>query len=107
MKVKSTIILAAILVVFAASGLLAQRGPANPGERIIDAGRERVRGVAAVEFLKPFHDPFRFFNNGLPGFVGGATGQAFAFENADQLGFLDRSHRAHLDRLKADLPETF
>lgn len=35
MKVKSTIFVAAILVVFAASGLLAQRGPGNPGERMM------------------------------------------------------------------------
>ena len=35
MKVKSTIFTAAILVVFAASGLLAQRGPANPGDRMM------------------------------------------------------------------------
>jgi Spy/CpxP family protein refolding chaperone len=34
MKMKS-VVLAVILVVFAASGLLAQRGPANPGERMM------------------------------------------------------------------------
>ena len=44
MKVKSTIFLAAILMVFAASGLLAQRGPANPGERMM-----RFLGLSAEQ----------------------------------------------------------
>jgi Spy/CpxP family protein refolding chaperone len=43
MKMKS-VFLAAILVVFAASGLLAQRGPFNPGERMM-----RFLGLSAEQ----------------------------------------------------------
>jgi Spy/CpxP family protein refolding chaperone len=45
MKVKSTIFVTALLVVFAASGLFAQRGPANPGgERMM-----RFLGLSAEQ----------------------------------------------------------
>lgn len=56
MKVKSTVFLAAILVVFAASGLLAQRGPANPGERMM-----RFLGLSAEQQAQwtVIHDEMR------------------------------------------------
>lgn len=56
MKVKSTIFAAAILMVFAASGLLAQRGPANPGERMM-----RFLGLSAEQQAQwtVIHDEMR------------------------------------------------
>ena len=63
MKVKSTIFLAAILMVFAASGLLAQRGPANPGERLMRflglSAEQQTQWTAIHDEMKASLEPIR------------------------------------------------
>ena len=63
MKVKSAIFVAAILMVFAASGLLAQRGPANPGERMMRflglSAEQQAQWTAIHDEMKASLEPIR------------------------------------------------